>query len=90
MDLTNSYNLILGGAVGLVTIGLSTIYYLKGKINKENKINSNNEEKEEDNFNLIHDLEIENYPPANAINQNFEDNNYPIIRCENCYEIPTI
>ena len=90
MDLTNSYNLILGGAVGLVTIGLSTIYYLKGKINKENKINANNEEKEEDNFNLIHDLEIENYPPANAIDQNFEDNNYPIIRCENCYEIPTI
>ena len=33
--------------------------------------------------------EINDYPPANSIKQNNE-RNYPIIRCEECYEIPSI
>ena len=34
-------------------------------------------------------LEISDFPPAKTINTN-ESEDYPIIRCEECYEIPTI
>ena len=34
-------------------------------------------------------MEINDYPPANAIKSN-ESRDYPIIRCEDCHEIPAI
>ena len=34
-------------------------------------------------------MEISDYPPANAIKSN-ESRDYPIIRCEDCHEIPAI
>ena len=90
MNFDGTYNLIVGGALGLFTLGLSSLYILKGNKNhqKENKINE--KDKKRDKNDKVPNLEIEDYPPANAINQNNEDKIYPIIRCENCNEIPTI
>jgi len=34
-------------------------------------------------------VETIDYPPANSLKQN-DERNYPIIRCEECYEIPSI
>ena len=90
MNFDGAYNLIVGGALGLFTLGLSSLYILKGNKNhqKENKIKEKDKKREKND--KVPNLEIEDYPPANAINQNNEDKIYPIIRCENCNEIPTI
>ena len=37
----------------------------------------------------MEDAEINDYPPANSIKLN-DEKNYPIVRCEECYEIPSI
>jgi len=80
MDSDPYYNLILSGTIGLFTLG---IYLYISKVNKnpdkEKQIKDNDKEEE-----------INTIAKANIINQNIEDKNYPIIRCENCHEIPTI
>ena len=89
MNMDSPYNMIISGALGIFTLGLY-LYLSKNKKNPKKEKHINDKDKEEGKNNFAPDLKIEDFPPANVINPNFEAKNYPIIRCENCHEIPTI